>query len=758
VRQCQKIVTGIEGPLPDAIALARLEKRISLEDSVSSQDNSARDSGRGWGRWARVGEWVLFALLVARFGVHNAQQTWKALNNDFPDYFLTASLLHEHYDTSRVYEWIWLERQKDHRDIDQRIVNLAPSTPFSTLAVYPLTGMPVLAAKHCWTFFNVGLLIATLFLLRDLTQLPWRRLALVAALSAPLRMNFLNGQYYVLILFMMTLACYLYMRQRRFLAGVTVGIAAGMKIFPVIYMLYFLRKRDFKAFAGGVAGGLASALVSVLAFGWQANRTYLLQVLPATLRGEAGAPYALKIASLTVLLHRLFVYEPQLNPHPAIQAAWLLTVLHPVLQMAVMAPALLLAVPKDADGQRVRLEWAAILVASVAISTSPGDYLFTLLIFPACVVLGMVRGRRSYLLAGAVLFLYFTTGYLSGANPGGEGWKALLGVPRLYALILCCGLMYVLQMRRRPVENSKRERLAWAVALGVVVVLGVSANLRHQRGLYDDYRWRISTPVNVYMAAHPAADGDDVLFVGLMSDGYRAAIHRGGGQQGEVTEIDGTGQGDVLAATAAQGKHWFEAAGHTSTVESSGASSTAFEFAGASIIPQAEYPVASSDGRWLAFLREDHGRGRIWLRGLGTPGQADSADRLVTPPELNVLEMSFLPTGEVIFAADSDGRLGLFATNPIGNSSGSIRSLGMDGARYPAVSPDGHWLAYGQMQRGSWNLWLRDLTSGETRRLTDAECNTTEPGWTADSKTLIYASDCGRGLLFSALSRRRVVP
>jgi Tol biopolymer transport system component len=88
----------------------------------------------------------------------------------------------------------------------------------------------------------------------------------------------------------------------------------------------------------------------------------------------------------------------------------------------------------------------------------------------------------------------------------------------------------------------------------------------------------------------------------------------------------------------------------------------------------------------------------------------------------------------------------------------TVRSLGLDGARYPAVSPDGRWLAYAQMRGGSWNLWLRDLASGATRRITDADCNTTEPAWAADSKTLVYASDCGRALSFSALSRRRVVP
>jgi Tol biopolymer transport system component len=81
----------------------------------------------------------------------------------------------------------------------------------------------------------------------------------------------------------------------------------------------------------------------------------------------------------------------------------------------------------------------------------------------------------------------------------------------------------------------------------------------------------------------------------------------------------------------------------------------------------------------------------------------------------------------------------------------------MNDARYPAVSPDSHWLAYSQLESGNWNLWLRNLNNNQTQRLTRVACNNTEPVWATDSETLIYASDCGRGWGFSALCRRRVI-
>jgi hypothetical protein len=286
-----------------------------------------------------VVEWVLSALMLAYCGLQTLPAAWKTLNTDFSNYYLTARLAREKNDTSRIYEWIWLQRQKDHRDIDQRIISLVPITPFSTLAVWPVAAMPPLAAKHRWLMVNMAMVVAIVVLLRSLTQLALRRVVLVTVLSVPLSKNFLYGQYYVLLLFVLTFACWLYLHQRRFLSGLLVGLGFGLKLFPILYLGYFLRKRDFRAFAGGVIGAVAATIASITVFGWQANRVLVNQVLPWTLRGEGMDPYNLSSASITTLLHRLFIYEPQWNPKPSIYAPWLFALLLPLAQTLLFAPA-----------------------------------------------------------------------------------------------------------------------------------------------------------------------------------------------------------------------------------------------------------------------------------------------------------------------------------------------------------------------------------------------------------------------------------
>jgi Glycosyltransferase family 87/WD40-like Beta Propeller Repeat len=681
-------------------------------------------------------EWILSALMVAYFAVHTLPAAWKTLNTDFPNYYLTARLAREKSETSRIYEWIWLQRQKDHREIDQRIVGLVAVTPFSSLAVWPFAAMPPLAAKHCWLILNIALVAAVAVLVRSLTRQPWRRILLVAALSVPLNKNFLYGQYYVSLLFVFTLACWCYVHQKRFLSGLLIGLGFGLKLFPLLYLGYFVRKRDFKAFTGGVIGSAAAAISSIAVFGWQANNVLFNQVLPWALRGEGLNPYDLSSGSITTLLHRLFIYEPQLNPSPPVYAAWMFALLLPLAQTVLFAPALLLAEPKNNNPRWLHLEWSAVLLASLAISTAPAGYHFTLLILPVCLMWEAVEERAGFAATAAFLFLYAAIGYPGWKTIGTMSPWALFSVPRLYMVVLLCFVAYWLLVWQKRDGKQTRDTWLWAGAFVLLMLLNIASGLRHQSGLYADYQWRLPTSANMLQANGPVTQNDTILFAAMVPAGYHTAI-----QKDDGISFD-TGGVDQLAVTATSVERWTEETERESMIVSNVSSRE--------VIRQAESPVASPDGRWLAYLREEHGRGSIWLRALDQPG---SRDRRLTPAEFDVLEMSFLPNSSLIFSAESNGQHPeLF----IVGQAGAISSLGSEEARYPAVSPDGHWLAFSRLQSGNWHVWLRDLHSGRTSRLTHADCNNVESTWASDSKTLVYGSDCGRALWFTALCRRRI--
>ena len=163
-------------------------------------------------------------------------------------------------------------------------------------------------------------------------------------------------------------------------------------------------------------------------------------------------------------------------------------------------------------------------------------------------------------------------------------------------------------------------------------------------------------------------------------------------------------------------------------------------------------PMSSADGRELAFIRDERGRGRLMVRGLGANGAAEA---VLTPPELNVYEAAFRSEG--LYAVAGTQGAGRPAIYLVDRERGWSMVKIAD-ARYPAISPDGRWLAYSHMENGVWNLWLMDIATGAKRRIADVPCNQVQPSWESDSKTLLYGTDCGRSVWFTAVARRRVLP
>ena len=695
---------------------------------------------RAWAsprQWAAL-EWLLLAIFTGVLALHTVPRAWKTLNTDFPNYYLAASLARDGVDPARAYEWIWLQRQKDHRAIDQPIVGLAPITPFSTLAVLPFTSLAPLAAKHAWLLLQGFLLLALLPLLRAVTGQPLRRVALLAVLSFPLHRNLLYGQFYILLLLLLTAACWAAQRGRGRLAGALIGLAAASKIFPLVFLLYFLRKRNWSALAAAVTTMAAAAAVSIAVFGWPMHRTYLLQVLPWTLRGEALPPYTLASASLSSLLHRLFIAEPAWNPHPWLNRPSFFAILHPLLQTLLLAPALLLIRPGAANHRRVALEWSALLTATLVISTSPASYLFTLLILPTAVLLQRFR-QRSLRLAAVLLFLGI--GYPGWHTGQLDGLRALLHVPRLWLLILFAVLLYAaLGTRVLRAVRLRRESLAWAAGLVAATALSISAGLHHARGIHTDDAFRLREGGASLLLAAPHDSPGGIVAITMAPDGYRLLSSANTRTAARAT--------DALALATAGSVGWVERAGQTSRLIPFGRPGKTLP----APVENAESPTLSADGKWLAFVREEHGRGRLFLRSTGATPGTDTRERPITPASSNVDSAAFLPDGSLLYSAYvGSAPARIFQT-------GNADPLPLGEARFPAVSPDGRWLAYSHFDSGVWNLWLLDLRTQHSHPVAETSCDEIEPSWEADSHTLLYASDCGRALGFTALYRRRVIP
>jgi Tol biopolymer transport system component len=171
------------------------------------------------------------------------------------------------------------------------------------------------------------------------------------------------------------------------------------------------------------------------------------------------------------------------------------------------------------------------------------------------------------------------------------------------------------------------------------------------------------------------------------------------------------------------------------------------------VVDDAREPMLSANGQNLAFVRDDHGRGQLMVRRAFESDAASESP--LTPSTLNVYEATFLSEREYAFSAVDHERPPQVY---LSDATHANAPLALGESRYPALSPDGRWMAYSRLNHGVWNLWIRDQRTGATRRIADVPCNQIQPAWEDDSKALLYSTDCGRSLWFTAVARRRVIP
>ena len=150
------------------------------------------------------------------------------------------------------------------------------------------------------------------------------------------------------------------------------------------------------------------------------------------------------------------------------------------------------------------------------------------------------------------------------------------------------------------------------------------------------------------------------------------------------------------------------------------------------------HPAVSPNGELLAFIALN----RIIVNSHGAMGAINGP----TP----VHDVAWFPdSARMVYSAGPAGSSQIFATK----SGGAFEQLTNDPGDHtePAISPDGNWLAFTLARHGSRHIWLQNLASKRTAELTEGSCNSYSPAWEPDSRALVFASDCQRGIGLPAL-------
>ena len=675
-------------------------------------------------------ELILVAFLASLFLFRGFLPAWRSLNTDFPNYFVAASIHRAGISLDRAYEWTWFQRQKDHLGIDQALVGFAPHPPLCALPFIPLAGMEALNAKRVWLVCNLGLLALIFWVLRPETKLSWLHVILISLLCiAPLRANLLDGQYYILILLLICAAYHALRENHSLSSGLLLAVGAGLKLFPGLFLILFLWKRNWRAATGLILGFLALTAISIGVFGWNVHQVYVTEVLPRALRGELLAPYSSRWSALTPLWHRLFLFEPELNPNPLLNSPAVFSILQTLTTVVVWFSYLMLVSRKDESGLN-SLDWAAFVPLTLLLNPMPSSYQYCVLIFSAVVGIGALRefGKREDRILLIVLFV-------AACFPPHGGLAKYLPSIRLIATLGMFVLFLSVLLRHRKIQFS----LHYASAAFAAILILFVANLHALADRNKDFQRRVAIPTEAFRYADPTAiSGQRILYTEMLSQGHVAAVLEGQ----HVAPVPLPGDALSLAGSTESSSAYAEAARVRSAIYRLDVASRS-----TNQVTEGFQPAMSANGRWLAFLREEGARASVWLVDI----TSDVAPQRIYDSTESIFEMTVTPEGDLILAKGSVASSRLFLVTREKKTTALMENIA-GSVRYPALSSDGTRLGFSRRDQGSWHLSVRDLKTGAEQQLTDGACNAISPSWESGN-TLLYATDCGRGLGLSAIAR-----
>jgi Glycosyltransferase family 87 len=157
--------------------------------------------------------------------------------------------------------------------------------PTSVVAILPIALLDYPQAGTLWNALSLIALAASVVLIaRELNiDLPaWSILPTVTLglLCSPLRTQISQGQWNAPLLLLLTLAWVEERQGRDSRAGIWIGIAATLKLFPIFFLFYFAIRRRWRAVIAGFVVVVTLSLITVAFLGLDAFPTYFNRVLP----------------------------------------------------------------------------------------------------------------------------------------------------------------------------------------------------------------------------------------------------------------------------------------------------------------------------------------------------------------------------------------------------------------------------------------------------------------------------------------------
>jgi alpha-1,2-mannosyltransferase len=333
--------------------------------------------------------------------------------------------------------------------------------PTSVLLALPLARLSYPDAVLAWNAISLVAFLVSLVIIAKVLPVPRTLYLPILALLTfchPLYGNLHAGQLTLILVLLVTAVWALERSGWSYAAGLLLGGAVTIKLFPAYLAVYYVARRQIRPLQAAVVSCIALTLLTIAILGWDTYRDYVCVILPHQARFRSFG-YNLSIAGLW---HKLFDpvgergWMTPLWFNPAL-ARWG-TVLSDLAITAGVATCAYRA--KTAEQQD--LAFGVMVTAMLLVSPVTWDISLPLLLVPIAVI---ARGAAGFRWLPAVLMLtlllvwmpqiLLTKLALGGRSLSVAPWTFMIGAPsiKFYALLAIFGLGLV-ALRAKTANTS----------------------------------------------------------------------------------------------------------------------------------------------------------------------------------------------------------------------------------------------------------------------------------------------------------------
>jgi len=172
-------------------------------------------------------------------------------------------------------------------------------------------------------------------------------------------------------------------------------------------------------------------------------------------------------------------------------------------------------------------------------------------------------------------------------------------------------------------------------------------------------------------------------------------------------------------------------------------------------------PEWSPDGRLVAFIRDSLGTSSLSSSGPGNsvyvrPADGSGTDRRLAKLDRAVQEINWSHDGKWLILRTDNGARG--AGDLIGiRVGGDTTPVEVVASQFtelhPALSPDGHWIAYASDESGTLEVYVRPFPNTQSGRWQISNGGGIEPRWSPDGRQ-IYFLDQGPRMMVAQVNSR----